>query len=102
MQQLCHAMANNSRYSNYLSAIGGACSTKQFGQAETDTDRNRLDDVCRSATAATPSGGGTRVLTMGLNCLFSVLTDLNRKDPELCCNALNSLQLLLQSLPVMF
>uniref|UniRef100_A0A0N5ALW3 E3 ubiquitin-protein ligase HUWE1 n=1 Tax=Syphacia muris TaxID=451379 RepID=A0A0N5ALW3_9BILA len=44
--------------------------------------------------------GGNQLITLGLKCIFSVLTELNKRDPELCSQALSSLLQLIQNMPV--
>lgn len=39
------------------------------------------------------------LVTIGLDCVFSVMLQLNQRDPELCVQALTSLLQLLQNLP---
>ena len=43
---------------------------------------------------------GNQLVTLGLKCIFSVLNELNRRDPELCSQALSSLLQLIQNMPV--
>ncbi|VDK41700.1 unnamed protein product [Gongylonema pulchrum] len=42
---------------------------------------------------------GNEVVLMGLKCMFSILRELNRRDSELCAEALTSLLRLIEHLP---
>ncbi|VDM78540.1 unnamed protein product [Strongylus vulgaris] len=41
-----------------------------------------------------------QLVCVGMSCVFDILRQLSRRDPELCVQALNSLMTLLQNLPV--
>ncbi|ETN85254.1 hypothetical protein NECAME_06480 [Necator americanus] len=57
-----------------------------------DNARERID---RSENAKTD-----QLVCVGMSCVFDILRQLSRRDPELCVQALNSLMALLQNLPV--
>lgn len=44
-------------------------------------------------------GNGNEIVLMGLKCMFSVLHELNRRDSELCAEALTSLLHLIERVP---
>uniref|UniRef100_A0A915ATT0 RCR-type E3 ubiquitin transferase n=8 Tax=Parascaris univalens TaxID=6257 RepID=A0A915ATT0_PARUN len=52
-----------------------------------DSDRNQA------------ASNGNQIVALGLKCMFSVLNELNRRDPELCSEALSSLLHLIQHMP---
>lgn len=45
------------------------------------------------------ASNGNQIVALGLKCMFSVLNELNRRDPELCSEALSSLLHLIQHMP---
>ncbi|EYC22759.1 hypothetical protein Y032_0016g2930 [Ancylostoma ceylanicum] len=57
-----------------------------------DNIRDRVD---RSDNTKTD-----QLVCVGMSCVFDILRQLSRRDPELCVQALNSLMALLQNLPV--
>jgi hypothetical protein len=66
-----------------------------------DVTTNNLDltpDVASTTRQQNPVIG-SQVVSIGLSCLFSVLSELNKREPQLCCEALGSLLQLLQNLP---
>ncbi|KAJ1359765.1 hypothetical protein KIN20_018562 [Parelaphostrongylus tenuis] len=64
---------------------------------------NVRDGVEHSGHATTEIGSaaqGDQLVCVGMSCVFDILRQLSRKDPELCVQALDSLMTLLQNLPV--
>ncbi|KAK6032756.1 hypothetical protein OSTOST_01048 [Ostertagia ostertagi] len=57
-----------------------------------DNARERVD-TCDHTKA-------DQLVCVGMSCVFDILRQLSRRDPELCVQALNSLMTLLQNLPV--
>uniref|UniRef100_A0AC35FNB7 Uncharacterized protein n=1 Tax=Panagrolaimus sp. PS1159 TaxID=55785 RepID=A0AC35FNB7_9BILA len=51
------------------------------------------------AVDTSPSNRNNHLITVGLDSIFSVLTELNKRDPELCAQALQQLLQLLQTIP---
>lgn len=51
-------------------------------------------------SCGTPQKSIYKLVSAGLHCLVNLLVELNEKDPQVCCTALNSLFNLLHSLPV--
>lgn len=45
-------------------------------------------------------GGGNEIVLLGLKCMFSVLYQLNKRESELCAEALTSLLHLLEHIPI--
>uniref|UniRef100_A0A915PSJ6 RCR-type E3 ubiquitin transferase n=1 Tax=Setaria digitata TaxID=48799 RepID=A0A915PSJ6_9BILA len=54
---------------------------------------------CREKTLEKICGSGNEIVLMGLKCMFSVLYELNKRESELCAEALTSLLHLLEHIP---
>ncbi|KAK0411800.1 hypothetical protein QR680_005853 [Steinernema hermaphroditum] len=71
-------------------------------EPEPSEEKERPTDVVSCSTFQNPKGarasGSSAIVSMGLSSLFSVLLELNRRDPDLCVQALESLLKVLQSL----
>ncbi|VDP03456.1 unnamed protein product [Heligmosomoides polygyrus] len=59
---------------------------------QVDNTRDRVDG-CEHVKA-------DQLVCVGMSCVFDILRQLSRRDPELCVQALNSLMTLLQNMPV--
>ncbi|WKY12527.1 hypothetical protein Q1695_003815 [Nippostrongylus brasiliensis] len=62
-------------------------------------ESNHVDNL-RDRAEACEHVKADQLVCVGMSCVFDVLRQLSRRDPELCVQALNSLMTLLQNLPV--
>ncbi|VBB27565.1 unnamed protein product [Acanthocheilonema viteae] len=67
---------------------------------------NRIDSQpaveveCKDESLEKIPGNGNEIVLLGLKCMFSVLYELNKRESELCAEALTSLLHLLEHIPI--
>ncbi|KAI1714938.1 PHR domain-containing protein [Ditylenchus destructor] len=90
------------RYSNFLDSENGDVSSKARAESlELWMEKARIFNEAKSTDGipGKKDNGGFELVTIGLDSIFSVMVELNQRDPELCSQALQSLLQLLQNLP---
>ncbi|VDO86114.1 unnamed protein product, partial [Haemonchus placei] len=68
--------------------------------AEGGVDESNHVDNARERVETCEHAKADQLVCVGMSCVFDILRQLSRRDPELCVQALNSLMTLLQNLPV--
>ncbi|MCP9259802.1 E3 ubiquitin-protein ligase rpm-1 [Dirofilaria immitis] len=69
-----------------------------FGDNKIDS-QPVVEIECKDEMLEKISGNGNEIVLMGLKCMFSVLYELNKRESELCAEALTSLLHLLEHIP---
>ncbi|MFH4974209.1 hypothetical protein AB6A40_000918, partial [Gnathostoma spinigerum] len=81
------------RYLPLLKLTLGSCHPlNQFQDEVIGTAKTEISELQNEKV----SGGNNQIVILGLRCLFSVLGELNNRDPELCSDALSSVLQLVQ------
>jgi hypothetical protein len=90
-----------------LETLESALNTSQLGtlaaglvvDGQKRTKKARLKSVLNSSKLTNFQPNENELITVSLSSIFSILLELNHKDPALCAQALQSLLGLLQNLP---
>ncbi|KJH46711.1 PHR domain protein [Dictyocaulus viviparus] len=104
--ELCTAIHVVGPPSSFATVAIAKCLLAKYGDllekkdATEDVNEFNHTDNSRDKMEQCNNTKGDQLVHVGMSCVFNILRQLSRRDPELCVQAIDSLTILLQSLPV--